>query len=116
MKMAEHRSGSWNMTIYRADGHRIEAALLARYQHAVRVAVRDGDDAVEFKDWNGTWISEDCEPVRIEFDWEERTSEPSSPEWALLCSPERARLVIGVLRRDRIIADFPTVSTHQRVC
>ena len=103
------------MTIYRADGHRIEAALLARYEHAVRVAVRGGDDAVEFKDWNGTWISEDCEPVRIEFDWEERTSEPS-PEWAFLCSPERARFVLGVLRRDRIIADFPTVSTHHRIC
>jgi hypothetical protein len=104
------------MTIYRADGHRIEAVLLARYRDAIRVAVRGGDDAVEFREYKGTWISEDCEPVRIEFDWEEWTSEPSSHEWAFLCSPEHARLVIGVLRRDRIIADFLTASTGQLVC
>ena len=107
------------MTIHRADGHRIEAALLARYQHAVRVAVRGSEDAVEFKEWNGTWISEDCEPVRIEFDWDERANELSSPECAFLCSPERARRVVGVLRRDREtdpLADFLTVTTGYRVC
>ena len=89
------------MTIHRADGHRIEAALLARYQHAVRVAVQGSEDAVEFKEWHGTWISEDCEPVRIEFDWDEHASEPPSQECALLCSPERVRRVIGVLRGDQ---------------
>jgi hypothetical protein len=104
------------MTIHRADGYRIEAALLARHQDAVRVAVRGGEDAVEFKEWNGTWISEDCEPVRIDFDWDERASEPSSQECSFLCSPERARRVIRVLRRDLIIAEFMTASTHHRVC
>ena len=107
------------MTIHRADGHRIEAALLARYQHAVRVAVRGSDDAVEFKEWNGTWISEDCEPVRIEFDWDERANEPSSPECTLLCSPEHARRVVGVLRRAKKadpLDDFLTVTTGYRVC
>ena len=104
------------MTIHRADGHRIEAALLARHQHAVRVAVQGGDDAVEFKEWNGTWISEDCEPVRIDFDWDERASDPSFEECAFLCSPERARRVVGVIRRERIINDFLTVSTASRVC
>jgi len=89
------------MTIHRTDGNFIEAALLARYEHAVRVAVRGGDDAVEFQEWNGTWISEDCEPVRIDFEWDERAGEPLSQECALLCSPERARRVIGVLRDGR---------------
>jgi hypothetical protein len=106
------------MTIHRADGHRIEAALLARYQHAVRVAVPGGDDAVEFKEWNGTWISEDCEPVRIDFDWDERASGPSSQEWAFLCSPERARRVMGVLRRDRktnLLDELLTVGPNHRV-
>jgi hypothetical protein len=106
------------MTIHRADGHRIEAALLARYQHAVRVAVQGGDDAVEFKEWHGTWISEDCEPVRIDFDYDERASEPSSQECAFLCSPERARRVVGVLRRDRKtdLLDLLTSSASHLVC
>jgi len=109
------------MTIYRADGNRIEAALLARYQHAVRVAVRDGDDAVEFKEWNGTWISEDCEPVWIDFDGDERAREPLSQECGLLCPPEPVRRAIGVLRRDRrndceaSPEDFPTVGAGRRV-
>ena len=107
------------MTIHRADGHRIEAALLARHQHAVRVAVRGSEDAVEFKEWNGTWISEDCEPVWIEFDWDEHANELSRPECAFLCSPERARRVVGVLRRDQEtepLDDFLAVTTGYRIC
>ena len=109
------------MTSHRADGIRIEAALLARYQHTVRVAVRGADDAVEFNEWNGTWISEDCEPVWIEFDWDERSAEPSSQECAFLCSPERGRRVIDALRsderknREALLGELLTTGTSYRV-
>jgi hypothetical protein len=33
----------------------------------MRVAVKDTDDAAEFRMINGAWVSEDCEIVRLEF-------------------------------------------------
>ena len=33
----------------------------------MRVAIKDADDAAEFRMIRGVWVSEDCEVVRVEF-------------------------------------------------
>ena len=41
--------------------------MLALWSQMVRVAIKGEDDAAEFRLINQTWVSEDCEPVTIEF-------------------------------------------------
>jgi hypothetical protein len=60
------------MTITFPDGTRHQAALFTRSQNNLRVAVQGRDDASVFTRINGTWISEQADPVRIEFEWEKR--------------------------------------------
>ena len=58
------------MTLIYADGSRTEAFLLARTENRIRVAIPGSDDPLEFTDMHGTWVSEDCEPVCVEFAWQ----------------------------------------------
>ena len=85
------------MTITYENGTRLEAVLVARHEHTIRVAVKGGDDLLEFKQINGTWVSEDCEPVRIEFEWEKRERKPDVTEADCICSQELAARLIHML-------------------
>jgi hypothetical protein len=85
------------MTIQYANGMKMEAALLARRENTIRVAPRGGDDVLEFTNLRGTWISEDCEPVRIEFEWERRGRRPEISEADCICSQELAARLIRLL-------------------
>src|ERR1039457_6109974 len=55
------------MTIGYRDGKTIEGVTLARTANTMRVAVKGCEDAAEFINVHGTWVSEDCEPVTIEY-------------------------------------------------
>ena len=72
------------MIIRDDNGASMEGITLWQAGGMMRVAVRGRDDAVEFvRALNGTWVSEDCEPVRIEFD-------PLHPPAAKLAEPFEA--------------------------
>src|ERR1039458_2369814 len=60
------------MTIRYADGRLYEAVLLSRTDNTLRVAAKNTDDVQMFTDIGGTWVSEDCEPVRIDRSGERR--------------------------------------------
>lgn len=85
------------MTIQYRDGKMIEAALVARTENMLRVAPKGSDDALEFLNVNGTWVSEDCEPVRIEFEWQRRERKPEISEADCVCSQELAARLIHML-------------------
>jgi len=53
--------------IHYSNGRVLQGVVLAFGDHVVRIAVKDSDDAVEYRLVNHVWVSEDCEIVRMEF-------------------------------------------------
>jgi len=85
------------MTIQYANGIIFEAVLLSRGSDTLRVAMPGEDDVRTFTLNNDAWISEDCEPVRIEFAWE-RCGEAHVPDEAeCVCSTELVSRLTSML-------------------
>jgi hypothetical protein len=53
--------------IHYNNGRVLLGIVLAFGDRVVRVAVKDTDDAVEFRLVNEVWVSEDCEVVKLDF-------------------------------------------------
>ncbi len=84
------------MTITYANGQTKKAALVVRYDNRIRVVTAGSDDVNEFTQINGTWVSEDCEAVQIEFGWTNRVNHEYKEE-DLVCSEELATRLIHLL-------------------
>jgi hypothetical protein len=52
--------------IHYNNGRVLHGVVLAFGERLVRVAIKDADDAVEFRLVNQVWVSEDCEVVKLE--------------------------------------------------
>ena len=85
------------ITIRHRDGRAVAGFVLARYGNTMSVAVRDADDAALFTCVRGTWISEDCEPVEIRFDWHQPAPAETVSEADCLCPKELAAQLIRAL-------------------
>ena len=85
------------MILTYANGSKTEGFLLARTENKIRVAIPGCDDPMELTDIRGTWVSEDCEPVRVEFAWQQKTREEVLSEADCLCSHELAARLIHLL-------------------
>ena len=85
------------MILRYADGSRAEGFLLARTENKIRVAIPGCDDPMEFTDVHGTWVSEDCEPVRVEFAWQGQAHVEIPLEADCVCSRELAAHLIHLL-------------------
>jgi hypothetical protein len=85
------------MTITYWNGQTIKAALVARTDNRMRVALEGADDVTEFTQINGTWVSEDCEAVRIEFGFGARAAHEYQEE-DFVCSKDLAAHLIHLLR------------------
>ena len=84
------------MTITYPNGSRVRAMLLSRNADTLRVALEGNSDASEFYCTGGAWVSEDCEAVTIEFEWEQRPRQvPSMAD--CICSPELAERLLEQL-------------------
>ena len=59
-----------DMTIRYQDGRSVRAIQLSRVDNTIRVAIHGEDDSRLFECIDGTWVSEDCEPVSIDFEWQ----------------------------------------------
>jgi len=79
------------------DGRSVEAAVLSRTADTMRVAVKDSDDALVLRCVNGTWVSEDCEPVEVQFHWQRQFPKMSVSESDYICSKELAARLIHLL-------------------
>jgi hypothetical protein len=85
------------MVLIYADGSKTEALLLARTENKIRVAIPGSDDPLELTDVRGTWVTEDCEPVRVQFAWEGKTREQILTEADCVCPHDLAAHLIHLL-------------------
>lgn len=102
------------MILIYADGRRTKAVLLARSENRLRVAIPGRDEPLEINDIHGTWVSEDCEPVRVEFEWQGKTRQDVPSEADCICSPALAARLIHLLwsgnEAEELQADAPMAS------
>jgi hypothetical protein len=84
------------MTITYANRETIKAALVVRTDSRIRVALAGSDDLTEFTLINGTWVSEDCEAVHIDFGWQGRTNREYKED-DFVCSEDLAARLIHLL-------------------
>jgi hypothetical protein len=85
------------MFLIYADGSKTEAFLLSRTEDKIRVAIPGSDDPLELTDVRGTWVSEQCEPVRVEFAWEGKTRDEVLTEADCVCSKDLAAHLLHLL-------------------
>jgi hypothetical protein len=85
------------MTITFTNGKKVEAVLVSRTEDAMHVIARGDSDARELRNVRGTWVSEDCEPVSVEFAWQKSGRKPTITEADCVCSRELAAKLIHSL-------------------
>jgi hypothetical protein len=101
------------MTIRYTDGKAIEGVTLARTANTMRVAVKGCEDAAEFINVHGTWISEDCEPVTMEYG-PRRDAPTTLSEADCICPRELAARLIDLLLTDSAEDEWDGQTTPQR--
>lgn len=86
------------MIITYQNGLSLEGIALSRTETTMRVAFRGQEEPVDFSLLNGTWVSEDCEPVTIQ------SAPPRAPlpttEEDCICAPDLAARLIAMLNSD----------------
>ena len=85
------------MTIRYGNGYTVEAVLLSCAHDTMRVAVRGGSDVLELRKINGRWVSDDCEPVDVEFAWLRLQDQPVVSINDCICPPELAAKLLDLL-------------------
>jgi hypothetical protein len=83
------------MVIRYTDGRAVEALLLSWTGDTLRVLAQGSPDVEEFKQLHGTWISETCEPARIQFASDRRQETVSEAD--CICSEEFTAQLIHLL-------------------
>jgi hypothetical protein len=101
------------MTIRYADGKAVEGVTLRRTANMMRVAVKGCDDAAEFINVHGTWISEDCEPVTLEYG-SRRNAPTTLSDADCICSRALAAVLIDLLLTDSAEEEWAAQTTPQR--
>ena len=85
------------MTIRYSNGTVLHALLLSHAGDVIRAAAPFKDDVLIFTLQNDSWISENCEPVTLEFDWECHQQPVIPEETEFICSKPLARKLISML-------------------
>jgi hypothetical protein len=85
------------MTIRYAGGRTSEAVILSRTDDTMRVAIKGSDDVAEFISVDGAWMSENREPVEIEFAWQRHGRRKVIAEADCICSGELASRLVDLL-------------------
>jgi hypothetical protein len=74
------------MKITYPDGMVVEALMLSRGKDTLRAAIPGEDDARTFTLVNDNWLSEECVPVQITFEWDGRNEANAPTEGDCICS------------------------------
>ena len=85
------------MTITYSNGTVLEAIVLAHEEEALRVAVAGEGDVRTFLRIHGVWISEECEPVAVEFAWQRHGAVNVLDEVDCICPKKLASRLISML-------------------
>jgi hypothetical protein len=61
----------------------LQPFFLSRTENTMRVAAEGAEDVTELSNIRGTWVSDECEPVSIQFAWQrnERSEAPSEDDF-----------------------------------
>ena len=87
------------VTITYLDGTVLEAIALSHEHDEIRAIVAGCDDVLAFTRIHGTWISEEIEPVAIEFAWQQHRRPLGTSEDDCVCPKELATRLIDSLFR-----------------
>jgi hypothetical protein len=71
--------------------------VLSREEDDIRAIAAGSDDVLAITRINGTWISEDIEPVTIEFEWQRSSSRAVLSEDEYICPMKLAAHLIHTL-------------------
>lgn len=85
------------VTITYPNGTVLKAVVLSHDEHEIRAIAAGCDDVLAFTRIHGTWISEEIEPVAIEFEWQRRGVAPTPSADNCLCPKELAAHLIATL-------------------
>lgn len=84
------------LTIRYASGLTKESVLLSRTKDLLRVAMEDCEDVTELRLVNGTWITDECEPVQVTYAWD-RDPAPEVTEADCICPSDLAARLVRLL-------------------
>lgn len=94
-------TGHWRhnavVTITCPHGSVLEARVLSHQDNEIRAVAAGFDDTLIFTCIHGTWISEEIEPVDIEFAWKRFSASHVTSEDNCVCSKELAARLIHSL-------------------
>jgi hypothetical protein len=85
------------MTITYPNGETLQALLLSRGEDTLRTAIAGGDDVRIFKLIHDQWISEEWEPVQIDFAWSRCGSSNVPSEADCICPKDLASRLMSML-------------------
>jgi hypothetical protein len=85
------------MTIRYRNGSSHDAVLLMRTETMLRVALQGSDDVMELNWIVGTWVTDDCEPVAVDFAWSRLRAAGPVTEADCVCPHELAAHLIHLL-------------------
>lgn len=85
------------MTIRYTDGQIQEAVLLSRTETTMRIALEKHDDVVALTRVHDVWVSDECEPVQVDFAWARPEGAKAVTEEDCICSHELAAHLIHLL-------------------
>jgi hypothetical protein len=85
------------MTIRYANGSTYDAVLLLHDETTLRVAVHGSDDATQLKRIGDVWVTEDCEPVQVDFAWNRLRPAAEISEEDCVCPHDLAAHLIHLL-------------------
>jgi hypothetical protein len=85
------------VTITYPNGIVLKATVLSHHQHELRAIAAGCDDVLAFNCIHGTWISDELEPVTIEFGWLRPGAHPAWSEDDCVCPKELATRLIQTL-------------------
>jgi hypothetical protein len=87
------------MKIRYQNGNAVEAVTLSRTEKTMRVALAGSDDVLELTRVSGLWVTDDCEPVSIEFP-SRRVPSGAVREEDCICPSDLAAHLIHLLLND----------------
>jgi hypothetical protein len=90
------------MFITFSDGSKRQAQICQQTESTMRVAVEGAHDLMDFTCIRGQWVSENCEPVVIEFEWQRMATKAIVTEPDCICSKDLASHLIESLWRGEV--------------
>jgi hypothetical protein len=86
------------VTITYPNGNAVEAVVLTHDSQEIRAVAPGSSDILTFRCFEGTWVSDEVEPVRIAFSWERRQAMHAPKEEDCLCPQNLAAQLVNLLQ------------------